>query len=415
MPKRVRDKSTDASIVAENDVVEVSDADSTTADPIGVEVMESQLDPLLERQLDALDVDEDFRESIRSMSPNTRRDVLNDIIRHQQHAEIEAGLIRSLAVSSFDSPGGSFFTIGAGLLPSAFQAHMMRSPHEESDAEDDIDTIEHADADGDEVHDSEGQAMGEEEEEEEEEEEDEDEDSNAGATSETSPFSFHGTTADSEDDTGGVRLHHIRRRPQGQRGALPSFIEILGLLGGNHTQAGSRSGDGDGLPRQGRRLDQRAILEGGMMSLQNLLRVLQQASTMESMGLDLDIDNMSYEELLELEERIGNVSKGVSPALLDSCMTPLQSASADAGTCAICQEDLSGTSATTTVTTTTTDATPPASLLSYSDKLCVKLLNCSHCFHKSCISQWLVHNKTCPICKVEVLPRSESSAPVSSS
>ena len=28
-------------------------------------------------------------------------------------------------------------------------------------------------------------------------------------------------------------------------------------------------------------------------------------------GVDLDPDNMSYEELLQLEEKIGNVSKGL--------------------------------------------------------------------------------------------------------
>ncbi len=29
-------------------------------------------------------------------------------------------------------------------------------------------------------------------------------------------------------------------------------------------------------------------------------------------GMDVDIDNMTYEELLELEEKIGSVSKGLS-------------------------------------------------------------------------------------------------------
>jgi len=29
-------------------------------------------------------------------------------------------------------------------------------------------------------------------------------------------------------------------------------------------------------------------------------------------GLDIDIDHMTYEELLELEEKMGSVSKGIS-------------------------------------------------------------------------------------------------------
>lgn len=29
-------------------------------------------------------------------------------------------------------------------------------------------------------------------------------------------------------------------------------------------------------------------------------------------GIDIDIDNMSYEELLQLEEKMGSVSKGLT-------------------------------------------------------------------------------------------------------
>jgi hypothetical protein len=29
-------------------------------------------------------------------------------------------------------------------------------------------------------------------------------------------------------------------------------------------------------------------------------------------GLEIDIDNMSYEELLELEDKMGSVSKGIT-------------------------------------------------------------------------------------------------------
>jgi len=32
----------------------------------------------------------------------------------------------------------------------------------------------------------------------------------------------------------------------------------------------------------------------------------------------------------------------------------------------------------------------------------IRRLNCLHCFHKSCIDQWLDRSKRCPICKIDV-------------
>ncbi|TPP51257.1 RING-H2 zinc finger family protein [Leishmania donovani] len=310
MPKRGRANSTDASYAAEHGVVEVSDADSPATQPIGVEeMMESQRDPLLEQQLDALEVDEDFRESIRAMTPNTRRDVLNDIIRHQQHTEIEESLMRGFHGGDFGS-AGPLFTFGAGIPPGMHQ---------------------HAAAE-------------------------EDEEAETGSTVERPPFLLRGMAMGSIDNTGMPHVQHRGGQSPQQAGAPPTVLDILRLIAG-HSTPQARSRGGDGLHHQGRGSGQRTAFEEGMMNLHNLIGVLQQANVMQSMGLDHDIDDMTYEELLELEERIGNVSKGVPPALLDSCMA------------------------------------------------CVKLLNCPHAFHKPCINQWLTQNKTCPICKMEVLPK----------
>ncbi|CAA3001386.1 Hypothetical predicted protein [Olea europaea subsp. europaea] len=46
-------------------------------------------------------------------------------------------------------------------------------------------------------------------------------------------------------------------------------------------------------------------------------------------GMRLDIDNMSYEELLALGERIGNVSTGLSETLISKCLTELIYCSSD--------------------------------------------------------------------------------------
>ncbi|KAM0825219.1 hypothetical protein ACQ4PT_069697 [Festuca glaucescens] len=93
----------------------------------------------------------------------------------------------------------------------------------------------------------------------------------------------------------------------------------------------------------------------------------------------LDIDNMSYEELLALEERIGNVSTGINE---DDVMKLLKQrkfsswrlASMEYEPCCICQEE-------------------------YVDGDDLGTLHCGHDFHAGCIRQWLVVKNLCPICK----------------
>ncbi|XP_022857464.1 probable E3 ubiquitin-protein ligase RHG1A isoform X2 [Olea europaea var. sylvestris] len=106
----------------------------------------------------------------------------------------------------------------------------------------------------------------------------------------------------------------------------------------------------------------------------------------------LDIDNMSYEELLALEERIGNVSTAlseeeVSKCLRKSCYQPIPSEVRDTGSlgedndtkCSICQEEyLSGDE--------------------------IGKLGCQHGYHVACIEQWLRLKNWCPICKVSASP-----------
>lgn len=330
-------------------------------------------DALLEQQLDALEVDEDFRESIRAMTPNTRRDVLNDIIRHQQHTEVQEEL--------------QGFGVHNGLPNPFFFLHGDAHGGAEHDG--------HPDVEGDEewVDDEESK------DEEEEQEEEEDVTDMDARDRHTRPFVFRPAGAlfgqrfaAPDDDAGRPNLGD----PFGEREGGPvSFIDFLQLV--------SQHVGGQPLGPQGVRgraaaqqQQQRTLLEERMLSLHNLVGMLQQANAMQSMGLDRDIDDMSYEELLELEERIGNVSKGVPPAQLESCMTRVQAPAPDE-TCPICQEELHA-------------AAPPRAAAS-SAKACVKLVNCPHIFHKPCIKQWLANNKTCPVCKQEVLPQSGAPSP----
>ncbi|XP_050902460.1 E3 ubiquitin-protein ligase MBR2 isoform X1 [Lathyrus oleraceus] len=101
----------------------------------------------------------------------------------------------------------------------------------------------------------------------------------------------------------------------------------------------------------------------------------------------LDVDNMSYEQLLELGERIGYVKTGLKEdemrhnikkikVLVSNDMSKHQIDKK----CTICQEEYE-----------------------LDDEL--GMLNCEHCYHFQCIKQWLVLKNFCPVCKQEVAVR----------
>ncbi|XP_073117757.1 probable E3 ubiquitin-protein ligase HIP1 isoform X2 [Elaeis guineensis] len=98
----------------------------------------------------------------------------------------------------------------------------------------------------------------------------------------------------------------------------------------------------------------------------------------------LDVDNMSYEELLALEERIGNVSTGLSEEMILKCLKQQKctfvtsDSSVEAEPCCICQEE-------------------------YIEGEDLGTLDCGHDFHTACIKQWLLMKNLCPICKTTAL------------
>ena len=91
-----------------------------------------------------------------------------------------------------------------------------------------------------------------------------------------------------------------------------------------------------------------------------------------------NVDNMSYEELLALEDRIGNVNKGLTKEQINKLKKEkyVKNKFID-DKCIVCQYEFK----------------------SY-EKLI--LLPCKHCFHPDCITQWLEKQKICPYCKSEV-------------
>lgn len=90
-------------------------------------------------------------------------------------------------------------------------------------------------------------------------------------------------------------------------------------------------------------------------------------------------DRMTYEQLLELEDKVGNVSKGLSKAQIKKIPNVYFSKKhfKNQEKCAICQYE-------------------------YKETEKVSKLPCLHIFHNDCIKGWLDKNKVCPICKKEI-------------
>ncbi|CAF2182360.1 hypothetical protein HID58_026987 [Brassica napus] len=94
--------------------------------------------------------------------------------------------------------------------------------------------------------------------------------------------------------------------------------------------------------------------------------------------LRLNVDGMSYEQLLELGDRIGYVDTGLNEKQIKTCLwrvkpshkaTPLEDRK-----CSICQEE-------------------------YEGKDEVGKLRCGHRYHIHCAKQWLLRKNSCPVCK----------------
>ncbi|KAG8069297.1 hypothetical protein GUJ93_ZPchr0005g16042 [Zizania palustris] len=113
----------------------------------------------------------------------------------------------------------------------------------------------------------------------------------------------------------------------------------------------------------------------------------------EHRDMRLDVDNMTYEELVALEEQIGNVNPDFTESCIEenlksslyvpglACMSDQSSVENDA--CIICQEE-------------------------YEAKELIGTLGCGHKYHALCIKQWLMVKNLCPICKTTALPAERS-------
>ena len=90
-------------------------------------------------------------------------------------------------------------------------------------------------------------------------------------------------------------------------------------------------------------------------------------------------DAMSYEQLLQLEDNMGKVNKGLNSKQIDTLpyIKYDKKKYSENYKCIICMEE-------------------------FVKKEKLKLLPCGHIFHDNCIKQWLLKEKTCPFCKSEI-------------
>lgn len=102
-------------------------------------------------------------------------------------------------------------------------------------------------------------------------------------------------------------------------------------------------------------------------------------SEAERRQMTLDVDNMSYEELLALDEVFSPVKR---PGLADSLVEQLavEHICGGGGECAICLED-------------------------FYDGDAVTCLPCSHMFHIRCAQEWLKLQSRCPYCNLDLAER----------
>ncbi|TXG64284.1 hypothetical protein EZV62_011278 [Acer yangbiense] len=124
--------------------------------------------------------------------------------------------------------------------------------------------------------------------------------------------------------------------------------------------------------------------KGGIITLDLHVVFCQDFTHDRYSDMRLDIDNMSYEELLALEERVGDVKIGLTVESIMTLLkqrkymsTEIKTPSNQEPFC-VCQEE-------------------------YGDGDDLGTLDCGHDFHTDCIKQWIMQKNLCPKCKKTAL------------
>lgn len=161
-----------------------------------------------------------------------------------------------------------------------------------------------------------------------------------------------------------ARSHQLQRSRRSSRGGLGEILSVL-----------ERSEGRDELSYEQLLMLEATFLLGGIDIYD------------QHRDLRLDVDSMSYEDLLELGDRIGYVNTGLSEDAIFQCLQKIKHCIMEARStcltenerkCSICQEEYEA-----------------------NDEL--GKLQCGHSYHVCCIKQWLLQKNACPVCKASVL------------
>lgn len=119
-------------------------------------------------------------------------------------------------------------------------------------------------------------------------------------------------------------------------------------------------------------------MQGASSAEEEEQRLLQRAieESKQDSNLEPDPDTMTYEQLLELEESNGKVSKGLKPSDIRRIPEKMWMTRNDAEeeSCSICFDNFE-----------------------FRQKI-KKLKNCGHEYHAKCLDKWLENEKRCPMC-----------------
>uniref|UniRef100_A0A8C5LXI2 RING-type E3 ubiquitin transferase n=1 Tax=Leptobrachium leishanense TaxID=445787 RepID=A0A8C5LXI2_9ANUR len=101
----------------------------------------------------------------------------------------------------------------------------------------------------------------------------------------------------------------------------------------------------------------------------------------------------SYEELLQLEDRLGSVNRGAMQNIIERCTFPHKYKKRIPHDGKDAKEDEEESD---------TDEKCTICLSMLEDGEDVRRLPCMHLFHQVCVDQWLATSKKCPICRVDI-------------
>ncbi|CAD8105100.1 unnamed protein product [Paramecium primaurelia] len=126
-------------------------------------------------------------------------------------------------------------------------------------------------------------------------------------------------------------------------------------------------------------LEMRALLLQLRLTAQVLPLLQQQSRLRQYQTQAIDVDNMSYEQLLQLEEQMGTVSNGIAREDIRRIRKRvIQQSDNIQGICPVCQCNME-----------------------IGEKY--RKLGCNHYYHSKCIKNWLLQHNNCPVCKQNVV------------